>query len=184
MQRLSADNPRPDSSGNSRGWLSLTDVQLLDQCLIDVYRASGPGGQKRNKTSSAVRLRHQPTTLTVIAEESRSQHENKTRALRRLRQAIALHLRNEMGHENSPPEFYVRALADAPGLHLSKRHPDYWLTVQYVLDVLYSHEAAVADTVSVLRVSTGQLIRFLKGDPKLWDQANRFRRQFGHQPLR
>src|SRR4051794_28568175 len=66
-------------------WTALTDDQLLAQCEVDTYRASGPGGQKRNKTSSAVRLRHPPTGLLVIAEESRSQHENKARALRRLR---------------------------------------------------------------------------------------------------
>src|SRR3982750_4103587 len=74
-------------------WTSLTDDQLLVQCSIDTYRASGPGGQKRNKTSSAVRLRHTPTGIMVIAEESRSQHENKTRALPRLRQAIAMQVR-------------------------------------------------------------------------------------------
>jgi protein subunit release factor B len=63
-------------------WTSLSDDQLLAQCEVDTYRASGPGGQKRNKTSSAVRLRHPPSGLLVIAEESRSQHENKAKALR------------------------------------------------------------------------------------------------------
>src|SRR4051794_3725718 len=77
-------------------WTVLTDGQLLAQCEVDTYRASGPGGQKRNKTSSAVRLRHPPSGLIVIAEESRSQHENKAKALRRLRQALYLKLRQEM----------------------------------------------------------------------------------------
>src|SRR4051794_11540306 len=75
-------------------WTALTDDQLLAQCGVDTYRASGPGGQKRNKTSSAVRLRHGPTGLTVIAEESRSQHENKAKAVRRLRHAIYLQVRD------------------------------------------------------------------------------------------
>src|SRR5437868_11607470 len=79
---------------NSRGsWTSLTDSQLVCQCEVDTYRASGPGGQKRNKTSSAVRLRHLPSGLIVIAEESRSQHENRARALKRLRQALYLKIR-------------------------------------------------------------------------------------------
>src|SRR2546425_3023514 len=78
---------------NRSAWTSLTDSQLLAQCEVDTYRASGPGGQKRNKTSSAVRLRHAPTGLIVIAEESRSQHENRAKALRRLRKALYLELR-------------------------------------------------------------------------------------------
>src|SRR3954470_12260429 len=76
-----------------RDWTDLTDVQLLAQCELDTYRASGPGGQKRNKTSSAVRIRHPATGLLVIAEESRSQHENKAKALKRLRHAFYLKLR-------------------------------------------------------------------------------------------
>src|SRR6187200_1235161 len=83
-------------SKSRRTWTPLTDPQLLSQCEVDTYRASGPGGQKRNKTSSAVRLRHGPTGLIVIAEESRSQHENKAKALKRLRQALFLKLRNEL----------------------------------------------------------------------------------------
>src|SRR5947199_7787327 len=84
-------------------WTHLTDAQLLAQCEVDTYRASGPGGQKRNKTSSAVRLRHPPSGLLVIAEESRSQHENKARALRRLRQALYLKLRDELAPEARTP---------------------------------------------------------------------------------
>ena len=71
-------------------WTDLSDAQLLAQCAVDTYRASGPGGQKRNKTSSAVRLRHPPSGLLVIAEESRSQHENRARALRRMRRRYIL----------------------------------------------------------------------------------------------
>src|SRR5215469_8176647 len=78
-------------------WASLTDDQLLAQCEIDTYRASGPGGQKRNKTSSAVRIRHPASGLLVIAEESRSQHENRARSLRRLRQAFFLKIRDAIG---------------------------------------------------------------------------------------
>jgi protein subunit release factor B len=79
------------------------DAHLLAQCAIDTYRASGPGGQKRNKTSSAVRLRHLPSELIVIAEESRSQHENKAKALRRLRQAFMLKLREPIGGDAFAP---------------------------------------------------------------------------------
>src|SRR5215813_11436130 len=85
-------------------WANLSDTRLLDQCEVDTYRASGPGGQKRNKTSSAVRVRHPPSGLIVIAEESRSQHENRARALRRLRQALYLRVRDELTAEELAPE--------------------------------------------------------------------------------
>src|ERR1700693_4973159 len=84
-------------------WAVLSDAQLLEQCEVDTYRASGPGGQKRNKTSSAVRLRHLPSGLLVIAEESRSQHENRAKALRRLRQAFFLKLRDELAEDAKTP---------------------------------------------------------------------------------
>src|SRR3954465_4219948 len=85
-------------------WASLSDEQLLAQCAVDTYRSTSPGGQKRNKTSSAVRLRHPPTGLVVIAEESRSQHENKAKALRRLRQALFLPLRDPLPPAALTPE--------------------------------------------------------------------------------
>lgn len=164
--------------------LARSDGQLLAECEIDLYRASGPGGQKRNKTSSAVRLRHVPTHLMVTAVESRSQHENKARALLRLRRAIALTQRNPIGPETPPPEFYAAALARDPSLHVNPRHPQYLFIVQHVLDVLHLHGAAVSEAAAGLRISTGQLIRFLKEDPDLWEHANRMRQEHGLAQLR
>ncbi len=51
---------------------------------MQTFRASGPGGQHRNVTNSAVRLRHLPSGVTVVATESRSQHRNRERAFSRL----------------------------------------------------------------------------------------------------
>src|SRR4029079_7984793 len=101
VEPLTLVRPRPYFPGFPQSpmrspWTSLSDPQLLAQCEVDTYRASGPGGQKRNKTSSAVRLRHLPTGLLVIAEESRSQHENRAPALRRLWRVLFLHLRDEL----------------------------------------------------------------------------------------
>src|SRR6185295_4167438 len=103
-------------------WTSLSDERLLAQCDVDTYRASGPGGQKRNKTSSAVRLRHGPTGLIVIAEESRSQHENKAKALQRLRKALYLELRDALPKEQPAEHPDWRPARDGDGrVHLGRR---------------------------------------------------------------
>ena len=171
-------------------WSALTDEQLLAQCEVDTYRASGPGGQKRNKTSSAVRLRHPPSGLIVIAEESRSQHENKAKALARLRHALFLHLRDELPPESLSAEAVAarpdyRDARDAAGkLHMNPKNPRFWPAVGVALDVLHALQARVGDAAELLGVSTGNLIDFLQTDPKVWQEANRLRTVFGHKPLR
>src|SRR6478609_9721353 len=135
--------PHPATNGQPRAtWSRLSEEQLLAQCEVDTYRASGPGGQKRNKTSSAVRLRHGPTGHIIIAEESRSQHENKARALRRLRQSFFLKIRERVTSLAA-----VDALRGADGkLHAaSARDPRYWLAVSVVLDVLEESSGQVSE---------------------------------------
>jgi len=50
----------------ARCWVEQSDTELLRHCSVDLYKASGPGGQKRNKTSSAVRLRHNWSVRRVV----------------------------------------------------------------------------------------------------------------------
>jgi hypothetical protein len=168
----------------ARAWLNISDRELLAGCAVDVYRASGPGGQKRNKTSSAVRLRHLATGLIVIAEESRSQQENRQRALRRLREAVALTQRNAMSPGEAMPDFYAAALQRDVSLRVSRRHPDYWRITQHVLDTLFASRGGAAEAAALLGLSTGQLVRFLKADSKLWERANLMRQEFGRGLLR
>jgi protein subunit release factor B len=58
--------------------------QLKKQCEITTFRSSGPGGQHRNVTESAVRLKHLPTGIIVVGQSHRSQHRNLQDALERL----------------------------------------------------------------------------------------------------
>jgi hypothetical protein len=173
-----------------RAWAVLSDEQLLAQCEVDTYRASGPGGQKRNKTSSAVRLRHPPSGLLVIAEESRSQHENKARALKRLRQALYLKLREPIPAEERTPERlglrpdYGSARDGDGRLHVGAKDARFWPAVGVVLDVLACVEARLSEAAEALGTSTANLGDFLKTDDKVWEQVNQLRAQFGHKQLR
>ena len=63
-------------------------AQLLLETDIEVYIGSGPGGQHRNKTESAVRLTHRPTGTVVTATERRSQHQNRAVAFERLTEKL------------------------------------------------------------------------------------------------
>jgi protein subunit release factor B len=64
------------------------DVALLAQCDVDVFRATGPGGQGVNTTDSAVRLTHRLTGIVVVCRRQRSQLRNKEECLDRLRKRI------------------------------------------------------------------------------------------------
>lgn len=160
-------------------WLTLSDDDLLRQCEVDTYRASGPGGQKRNKTSSAVRLRHAQSGQLVIAEESRSQHENKARAIKRLRMAIALNCRADFALADGPPAVFKSHQRENGALEISTRNADFPLCIALALDALTTAKGGMKDAAALLGMSTSGLSDLLTCDPKVMEQSNRIRVDHG-----
>ena len=164
-------------------WLAATDDALLADCDVDTYRASGPGGQKRNKTSSAVRLRHRPSGMMVIAEESRSQHENKAKCVSRLRRTIALEIRLPLDESWRPPETFTRYKTAAGRLEISVRNRDYPAVAAVLLDAIASRNGSIKEAAEILGITTGQLSRFVGNDSKTLAAANTIRKSAGLHPI-
>ena len=166
-------------------FLALDDQQLAHACRVEAYQASGPGGQKRNRTYSAVRLMHPATGISVIAEESRSQNENKVRALRRLRMAIAFRVRKEQRDAGfALPETITPYFKQDTPLQVNQKNPLYPLICTAILDVLYSVQGSLGDASRQLGLSTGRLSRFFGRDRDLLHAVNQLRAHFTLRPLR
>lgn len=161
--------------------LDYDDAALLAECEVHTFRASGPGGQKRNKTSSAVRLLHRASGLIAIGKESRSQYENKARALRRLREEIAVETRVPPVEPVCWPDnvSIVRGR-----LEVSAKNPSVFHVIALVLDALATSRGRLADAAQALGISSSSLTRFLSDHNKVWGRANRIRADAGLAPLR
>lgn len=177
-------SPPPD-------YLALDDADLLTDCDVHIYKSSGPGGQHRNKVSSAVRLKHRPTGVTAQGEDSRSQHANKRSALRRLRMNIACQGRRQLpasarispvvagcihkvrkSDENSPLRLTIGA-----------RDRRFWQVAAFLLDVLESRHGRMGESAAMLGISTGNLNRVLHSERHLFAAVQQLRKRHGERPL-
>ncbi|MGE0867340.1 MAG: peptide chain release factor-like protein [Kofleriaceae bacterium] len=167
--------------------LLATDDALIAQCEVDRYRASGPGGQHRNKTESAVRLRHRTTGISAIGEDSRSQAENKIHAVRRLRAAIALAVRQPVALEAFAPSPRLAsfvAAGTAPLGAKTRLTGEYWAAIAELIDLLVAGELEIGATAQRLGISTGAMSKLLLHDDQVARVVNDLRRSRGMRPLR
>jgi hypothetical protein len=157
----------------------LNDDALLAECREDRYRGSGPGGQKRNKTSNGVRLVHEPTGILVTATESRSLRENRVHAIRRLRLKLAADMREPVDLSNFSPPDWLLSIRRGKQIEASQRNPLHAAVGGLVLDLLAALNGNPAAVAVNLGVSTTAVIKLLEAEPQFWAAANRIRAELG-----
>src|SRR5690349_10809361 len=135
-----------------------SDAALEGACEVDRYRSRGPGGQHRNKTESAIRLRHRATGVIAHADERRSQAENRTQAVRRMREHLAFDVREPLDLERWSPSPQLAALAAGGTARLGERTrqtPEFLCAFAQLLDLFVACGAEVGATALKLGLTTG-----------------------------
>jgi hypothetical protein len=149
------------------GW---SDAELLAACAQTTTRRRGPGGQHRNKTESAVVLKHSASGVIAQAAERRSQPENRRVALKRLRINLALAVRLPRT-ETDPPSELWRSRCHHGKIVLNPAHADYAPLLAEVLDIVSVRQGKLAKVAEDLGCTTSQLIKFLQDEPRAWKLA-------------
>lgn len=171
-----------------REYLALDDDALVSQCDVHISKSSGPGGQHRNKVSSAVRVRHRPTGISAHGDESRSQHDNRRMAMRRLRMNLACRLRHpvETARPEVPPVvqecmFRPRGRGGTASrrLEVGPRDRRFWEVAAFLLDVLEAVGGRLADAAAYVGITTGNFTSLLKSERHLLAVAQNARKRFG-----
>ena len=160
----------------------LPDDVLLDETRLERLRRGGPGGQRRNKVSTGVKLVHQPTGIEATATERRSGRENQATALRRLRIALAIQIRSP-SLKGSPTSLWQERTQNEK-LVLSGRHKDFPAILAEALDHLHASGGDFARAASKLQITRSQLMKLISQTGAALEMVNRWRTEKGLRKLK
>ncbi len=153
------------SRAKRNGWLRLDDEALLKQCKEDRYKSGGPGGQRRNKVETALKLLHEPSGAAVHANNSRYLQKNRLSAVRHLRERIAIETRAPFNLESpNVPDEFAAYIGPKGTFSINRKNKVYPLIVATALDALEAADGSYAKAANALGVTTSQLVKFLKAD--------------------
>ncbi len=164
-----------------QGWkhpVLLSHEQLLSECKARRQKTSGPGGQHRNKVETGVFLKHTPTGVEAQATERRSQAENQSKALKRLRLQLALEIRSQQSALEAPSPLWKSRVREQK-IIVSDEHFDFPILLSEALDVLAENAWEPQRAALQLDCSTSQLIKLLKKFPPAFVLLNQQRARRG-----
>ncbi len=159
---------------------------LMADCRVDRTRGSGPGGQHRNKTETAIVITHEPTGLRGEASERRSQAENLAQAKFRLRVELALAVRSTEVVESllEIPSSVWRSRIAGERISVSASHDDFPAILAEALDALAAVEWSAPAAAERLGISTSQFVKLLKQEPRALGLLNGEQAARGLRPYR
>ena len=151
--------------------LALDDAELSKLVKLEFSRGSGNGGQKRNKTSTAVRVVLEEFGIAATDCSERSQHRNRANALRKLRLAVAYGFRKTPA---VPPEKIDCSIS-------SEAYP---LWIARILDLAAEEACDHRAVAARCGISPSAILKKLYRDPRLWQHVQGMRQERGLAPLR
>ena len=148
----------------------------MKSCEIQRTKRGGPGGQHRNKVESAFVITHLQSGIRGEASERRSQHENKSIALGRLRKNLAIHLHSDLEWSDfgEPSELW-KSRCNGNRINVGKDHEDMPLVLAEVFERLHAIEFDLKKVAEALQCSSSQLVKFLKKEPAAFAKLNQER---------
>lgn len=155
--------------------------ELLVQCDTRRQRRSGPGGQHRNKVETAVFITHRDSRVQGAASERRRQEDNRKVALFRLRINLAIEIRTQAATSPSP---LWKSRTKGRNLSVHPRHEDFPSLLAELLNHVQHCAGDMTKVAELLHVTSSQLVKFLKLEPRGLALVNQIRAAAGHAPLR
>ncbi len=169
---------------------SWPEEKLLAQSRLSFSRASGPGGQNRNKVETSVQIEYLPAGILASASERRTQNENRKVAVQRLRCKLAVELRpteESLAAEHSAEtklvsEVWKKYCRDGR-VDIAKSNVDWPSILAEVIGVLFRYEWNISNAATKLGTSASQLVKLLKKHPPAFMLLNQERKSRGQRPL-
>lgn len=158
---------------------TIDEEQLLKHCTIEFGRVSGPGGQNRNKVETAVQITHTPTGVETRATERRSQGQNRSMAIFRLRLKMAVKVRTwvDRDHHHPSPLWCTRRQGEK--LPVNPEHDHYPALLAEALDLVVARGYDIAGAAGLLGVTMSQLARLVRHDKRAFTLVNDGREERG-----
>ncbi|MCY2985058.1 MAG: peptide chain release factor-like protein [Planctomycetota bacterium] len=162
------------------------EEELLTQCRLTFSRASGPGGQNRNKVETSVQIEFLPSGVIASASERRTQNENRKVAVMRLRCKLAVDVRLAAHLDSSNPLIGSdtwRLYCRDGRVDISDTNQDWPSILAELIGALSRFDWNASEVARTLDTSSSQIVKLLKKYGPAFVRFNEERKSRGQRPF-